>query len=272
MANFKLWVINHIIDMKYYALCGFGGFLSCGITHTAVVPLDLVDLAKYKSIFNGFSVTIREDGVSGLAKGWDSMQGLRKFAFYKVFKTLYNNLLGKEKAYVWHTSVYLAASASAEFFADIGLAPMEAAKVCIQTQPSYALRLRETDPKMYAEEGLWAFCKGVVPLWMSQISYTMIKFACFEHTIEALYKYEVFKPHNECSKPEQVVTFVAGYIAGVFFAVVSYPADSVVSVLNKECFLCLIKEDYTSWQVFHGSSLSLLCIFSLTYHRHITSQ
>ena len=28
--------------MKYYAICGFGGILSCGITHTAVVPLDLV--------------------------------------------------------------------------------------------------------------------------------------------------------------------------------------------------------------------------------------
>lgn len=27
---------------KYYALCGFGGILSCGITHTLVVPLDLV--------------------------------------------------------------------------------------------------------------------------------------------------------------------------------------------------------------------------------------
>lgn len=27
---------------KYYALCGFGGILSCGVTHTAVVPLDLV--------------------------------------------------------------------------------------------------------------------------------------------------------------------------------------------------------------------------------------
>ena len=27
---------------KYFALCGFGGILSCGLTHTAVVPLDLV--------------------------------------------------------------------------------------------------------------------------------------------------------------------------------------------------------------------------------------
>ena len=27
---------------KFFALCGFGGILSCGLTHTSVVPLDLV--------------------------------------------------------------------------------------------------------------------------------------------------------------------------------------------------------------------------------------
>ena len=27
---------------KYYMLCAFGGLLSCGTTHTAVVPLDMV--------------------------------------------------------------------------------------------------------------------------------------------------------------------------------------------------------------------------------------
>jgi hypothetical protein len=40
---------------KYYALCGVGGILSCGLTHTAIVPLDLVKCriqvnpAKYQS-------------------------------------------------------------------------------------------------------------------------------------------------------------------------------------------------------------------------------
>ena len=48
---------------KYYALCGFGGLLSCGITHTAVTPLDLVkcrlqvNKEKYKSLGNGFKVS-----------------------------------------------------------------------------------------------------------------------------------------------------------------------------------------------------------------------
>lgn len=65
-------------------------------------------------------------------------------------------LESQENAYLWRTSVYLAASASAEFFADIALAPMEACKVRIQTQPGYARTLRECAPKMHAEEGLWA--------------------------------------------------------------------------------------------------------------------
>ncbi|XP_057172519.1 phosphate carrier protein, mitochondrial isoform X1 [Ursus arctos] len=232
---------------RFFILCGLGGIISCGTTHTALVPLDLVkcrmqvDPQKYKGIFNGFSVTLKEDGVRGLAKGWAptfigySMQGLCKFGFYEVFKVLYSNMLGEENAYLWRTSLYLAASASAEFFADIALAPMEAAKVRIQTQPGYANTLRDAAPKMYKEEGLKAFYKGVAPLWMRQIPYTMMKFACFERTVEALYKFVVPKPRSECSKPEQlVVTFVAGYIAGVFCAIVSHPADSVVSVLNKE--------------------------------------
>lgn len=48
---------------------------------------------------------------------------------------------------------------------------------------------------------------------MRQIPYTMMKFACFERTVELLYKHVVPKPRSECSKGEQlIVTFVAGYI------------------------------------------------------------
>lgn len=60
-----------------------------------------VNPEKYKSIGNGFSVTVREDGVRGLAKGWAptfigySMQGLCKFGFYEVFKILYSDMLGE---------------------------------------------------------------------------------------------------------------------------------------------------------------------------------
>ena len=55
---------------KYYALCGFGGLLSCGITHTAVTPLDLVkcrlqvNKEKYKNLGNGFKVSTTNGGIA----------------------------------------------------------------------------------------------------------------------------------------------------------------------------------------------------------------
>ncbi|KOB67775.1 Phosphate transport protein [Operophtera brumata] len=74
--------------------------------------------------------------------------------------------------------------------------------------------------QMVQNEGYGTFYKGLVPLWGRQIPYTMMKFACFEKT---------------CSKGEQlIVTFAAGYIAGVFCAIVSHPADTVVSKLNQD--------------------------------------
>lgn len=53
--------------------------------------------------------------------------------------------------------------------------------------------------------------------------------------VEALCKDVVPKPQRQRTKAKQLaVTFVAGHMAGVLCAIVSHPADSVVSVLNKE--------------------------------------
>lgn len=236
-------------SQKYFALCAFGGVLSCGITHTLVTPLDLVkcrlqvNKEKYKSLGNGFKVTVAEAGARGLLLGWAptaigySAQGLCKFGFYEFFKDLYSGYLGEENTYLYKTSLYLAASASAEFFADIALSPMEAAKVRMQTSApgTFPTTLRGALPTIYKAEGINGFYKSLAPLWGRQIPYTMMKFACFERTVEALYLHVVPKPRAECSKAEQLaVTFAAGYIAGVFCAVVSHPADTIVSYMNKE--------------------------------------
>jgi solute carrier family 25 phosphate transporter 3 len=132
--------------------------------------------------------------------------------------------------------LFQAAGATAEFFGDIALSPMEAVKVRMQTSPpgTFPSTLREAAPKIWADEGISGFYKSIGPLWCRQIPYTMTKFACFERTIEALYKNVVPKPKSECSKPEQLlVTFAAGYIAGIVCAVVSHPPDTIVSYMNK---------------------------------------
>ncbi|THF97296.1 hypothetical protein TEA_013051 [Camellia sinensis var. sinensis] len=48
-----------------------------------------------------------------------------------------------------------------------------------------------------------------------------------------LYKYAIPTPKDECSKPLQLgVSFAGGYVAGVLCAIVSHPADNLVSFLN----------------------------------------
>ncbi|CAK9186913.1 unnamed protein product [Ilex paraguariensis] len=62
---------------------------------------------------------------------------------------------------------------------------------------------------------------------------TMMKFASFETIVELLYKYAIPTPKEQCSKPFQLgVSFAGGYVAGVFCAIVSHPADNLVSFLN----------------------------------------
>ena len=60
-----------------------------------------------------------------------------------------------------------------------------------------------------------------------------MKFASFETIVELMYKHLIPTPKDQCSKPIQLgVSFAGGYIAGVFCAVVSHPADNLVSFLN----------------------------------------
>ncbi|KAK6928586.1 Mitochondrial substrate/solute carrier [Dillenia turbinata] len=149
----------------FYAACTFGGILSCGLTHTAVTPLDLVkcnmqiDPAKYKSISSGFGVLLKEQGMRGFFRGWVptllgySAQGACKFGFYEFFKKYYSDLAGPENAAKYKTLIYLAGSASAELIADIALCPMEAVKVRVQTQPGFASGLSDGFPKFVRSEG-----------------------------------------------------------------------------------------------------------------------
>jgi len=69
---------------------------------------------------------------------------------------------------------------------------------------------------------------------MRQVPYTMVKFAAFENTVKAFYKHIFTNPKDTYSKSTQlIITFLSGYWAGIFCALVSHPADTMVSIINK---------------------------------------
>ncbi|EFW99440.1 mitochondrial phosphate carrier protein [Grosmannia clavigera kw1407] len=230
---------------SYYAACTFGGLLACGLTHTAVTPLDLVktrrqvDASLYRSNVQAWGHIYRAEGVRGIFTGWSptlfgySVQGAFKYGWYEYFKKSYSDVVGPERAHRYKTSVYLAASASAEFLADIALCPFEAVKVRMQGSLKSPYRgtldgLRQ----ITAAEGVAGLYKGLYPLWGRQIPYTMMKFASFETIVEMIYA-RLPGQKSDYSKAAQTgVSFGGGYLAGILCAIVSHPADVMVSKLN----------------------------------------
>lgn len=194
----------------------------------------------YPLIYSGAATHLGfGSGLAGLAKGWAptfvgyGVQGAAKFGFYEYFKYTYGNFFSKEDAAKYKDFIWAFASASAEVLADIGLCPFEAVKVRVQTSPEFAKGLSDGLPKMLAQEGLGGLYAGLVPLWARQVPYTVIKFVAFERIAEAIYA-RLPKRKEDMTKTEQMgVVFAAGYLAGILCGIVSHPADTMVSKINK---------------------------------------
>lgn len=98
---------------------------------------------------------------------------------------------------------------------------------------TFPIQLGPAWNKIVAAEGNAGLYKGVVPLWARQIPYTIVKFVFFEKTVAFFYRNVWTAPRETYSKGTQLsITFLSGYTAGVLCAVVSHPADTMVSKLN----------------------------------------
>jgi len=236
-------------DASYYGKCLLGGMLACGVTHAGITPLDVakcnmqVAPTKYTGLGSTLRLLIKEEGSTGIWKGFTptligySLQGMFKYGLYEVFKDYYSNLAGEENAQKYKGAIWLAGSASAEVFADIALCPLEMTKVKIQTSPNgtFPTAFGPALAQMRALSAETRFPFGsIVPLWSRQIPYTMAKFFFFEKTVQLFYTHLFTAPKESYSQTTQLgVTFASGYIAGVVCAIVSHPADSLVSLLGK---------------------------------------
>ncbi|KAJ2543633.1 Cu/Pi carrier [Coemansia sp. RSA 1853] len=206
-----------INSAKYFYTSAVGGALACGLTHYMMTPVDMlkcrmqVTKGMYSGVIDGFKKVASAEGIKGLYLGGMptligySLQGMGKYGFYEYFKYLYTGIVGEETAAKYKTMLYLSASGSAEVIADVLLCPMEALKVKMQTSATpFATSFLGGLRKINAAEGINGFYKGLAPLWLRQIPYTMVKFATFERTVEAIYKYALSKPKEQYSKTEQL--------------------------------------------------------------------
>ena len=134
-----------------------------------------------RGMIGGFRQVIAREGAGALLTGFGPtaagyfLQGAFKFGGYELFKQQCINYLGYETASNNRTAVYLASSALAEFFADIALCPLEATRIRLVSDPTFANGLVSGFGKIAKQEGVGAFYSGFGPILFKQYVYEVLR-------------------------------------------------------------------------------------------------
>ncbi|AAW47027.1 hypothetical protein CNBN1030 [Cryptococcus deneoformans B-3501A] len=229
-----------------YSRFALAGALGCAVTHGALTPVDVVKtrIQLEPEVYNrgmvaSFRQIIAKEGAGALLTGFGptavgyAIQGAFKFGGYEFWKKKAIDLVGVDKARENRQAIYLGASAIAEFFADIALCPLEATRIRLVSQPSFANGLSGGFLRILREEGPAAFYAGFGPILFKQVPYTMAKFAVYEVAVEKILKATGKSKDSLTGGQLTGLNLTSGLIAGLAAAVISQPADTLLSKINK---------------------------------------
>ncbi|KAM0326535.1 hypothetical protein ACHAQA_006404 [Verticillium albo-atrum] len=224
------------------------GALAATSTHGAATPIDVVktriqvdDALKGYNMVRAGRTIVAKEGASALLTGFGPtavgylVQGGGKFAGYEFFKKQFIALAGgPSQATERRTAIYLGASATAEFFADILLCPLEATRIRLVSQRGFATGLTSGFARLAREEGFKGFYSGFVPLLFKQVPYAVGQFSVHEAAVEAIYRTIGSERKEKLTHLQNTgVELSSGVVAGVAAAVLSHPADTLLSAMNK---------------------------------------
>ncbi|SCZ98937.1 BZ3500_MvSof-1268-A1-R1_Chr3-1g05720 [Microbotryum saponariae] len=204
---------------------------------------------------------IAEESVKGLFTGFGAtavgylVQGGAKFAGYEFWKKKFVDAQGGyEAATPNRTTIYLGSAAIAEFFADVScdqsrhilLTPLEAVRIRTVSDRTYASGLATGFLRMAREGGVSEMYAGFVPILVSpsfatarfrtfkQIPFALGQFVTNEWAHETVYKQLSAEKRKNLSVLEETgITLGCGVVAGISAAVLSHPADTLLSQINK---------------------------------------
>ncbi|GJQ12183.1 hypothetical protein GpartN1_g3974.t1 [Galdieria partita] len=225
--------------LKFFAA---GGLCAC-ITHAAFVPLDVIKTRlqtnpeKYSRIWPTLKHICKEEGCLMLFQGFSAtaigyfLHGAFKFSFFEVFKLL---VTGRNRVQTPFVSFLVASLASilAETVASFSLCPMEAVRIRLVSEPSFARGFVDGLPKMWKGEGYRGLFKGLPYVLLKQIPYTYGQFVSYEVSMKLLLGTSI---SSTSSKTVDLrLSILCGLFSGVVAAVISQPGDTLLSLVNRE--------------------------------------
>ncbi|KZW01616.1 putative phosphate transport protein MIR1 [Exidia glandulosa HHB12029] len=231
-----------------YASFFLAGALCATLTHGGMTPIDVVKtriqidpaLSKHSLLAAGRKIVAAE-GPKGLMTGFGPtavgyfVQGGGKFAGYEFWKKQFVSIAGsQENAVKYRTAIYLGGASVAEFFADILLTPLEATRIRLVSDRTYASGLMSGFARMAREGGLREMYAGFVPILFKQIPYAIGQFTVNELCHEAALR-TMSEEHkaNQTTTEKFTISLGSGIVAGFAAAILSHPADTLLSQINK---------------------------------------
>lgn len=235
------------LDLSQYARLAFSGAVCSAVVRAVLQPLDVVKITQQLStetreeeqggVFDSFlstaSLLSRDGGLGALYKGTGatilatSVMGFTSFGLNEFFR---RSLEKWRDPYAEATApIVLAASIGSIFVASILACPFETLRVRVMA-PSERRSFGEiTKEAIEGRDGrglpsLWA---GLVPFWAREIPFSACKFLVFDLASRALFA--VFAPQAETSLG---ISALAGALAGLMSAIVSNPADVVITQIS----------------------------------------
>ncbi|EJU03151.1 mitochondrial carrier [Dacryopinax primogenitus] len=234
--------------LKDYGIFFTAGALCCTITHGGMTPIDVIKTRiqidpalKGHSLLSGGRKIVAAEGPAALLTGFGPtavgylIQGGAKFSGYEFWKKTFTDAVGsREEAVKYRTAIYLGASSVAEFFADILLTPLEATRIRMVSERGYATGLVSGFTKLAAEGGLGTLYAGFLPILFKQIPYAIGQFTVNEFCHEAVYRRLSEETRNTLSGTSKfAIALGSGITAGFAAAILSHPADTLLSQINK---------------------------------------
>jgi len=233
---------------KDYSIFFLAGALCCTLSHGGMTPIDVVktriqiDPALSRdSLLSAGRKIVAAEGPKGLLTGFGPtavgyfFQGGAKFAGYEAAKKFIVEGLGsREEAIKHRTAVYLGGAAIAEFFADILLTPLEATRIRLVSDRNFASGLVSGFTKILSTEGVGSLYAGFIPILAKQVPYAIGQFTVNERCTEFIYNQMTPETRKNLSGTSTFgIMLGSGVVAGFAAAVLSHPADTLLSQINK---------------------------------------
>ena len=231
---------ERVLGPATYGLFALSGGFGCSITHLCVVPLDVVKtrLQTRPGVYSGFADALntirRDEGWRMLLQGAQAtgagyfMYGVSVYPGYELAKRLLFGLAGPTAVMEFRIPLVLLAGALATVVTCFLITPFEAVRIRMVECPGYAPNFAAAVQR-YTVEGGWAsLYDGLIPLLVRQVLFGMVKFLIFDTCADAILA-ALPAGASDDTFIALGVSLISGAIAGVGAAVISQPADVVLS-------------------------------------------